>query len=442
MVIANSVPMVRSSRRVCVIGAGMSGLAAIRGLVRAGHEVIAYEAGSEIGGMWRYCNDSGLSAAYASLSTNTSRKRMQYPSLPMAASAGEFPHRSQMLAYLDAYAAHNELREHIVCGARVSEARPRDGVWEVVHDDGETRRFDAVVVAGGHYWDAHSPQLPGTFDGTVVHARDYRTPDAFTGQRVVVVGGGQSALDIVAEVSTTADRAILARSHVHHLIPRRAFGRPFDDFDTAAALLLPLPVHQAAMRALMTLGRAAPDRGELPPANHRLLESRWPVVVSPALELALRARTFESRPHVSALTGERVCFADGSEECVDAIVFATGYRINFPFLTGELGRGQGWEFPLYRRILAPQESGLAFIGVLEPGPGLFAIVERQAEWLGEVLAGRLHVPRRDLMWEAIDAGGERRSRRQFADSGPHTILCNRHAYLRLLERDLRRRAAR
>jgi dimethylaniline monooxygenase (N-oxide forming) len=427
---------------VCAIGAGMSGLAAIDALLRAGHDVTAYEAGSDIGGMWRYANDSGLSAAYASLSTNTSRKRMQYPSLPLPESVGEFPHRSQMLDYLEAYAAHGELRRHIVCGAPVRDARAVDGCWEVTVDGREPQRFDAVVVAGGHYWDPQLPELPGAFDGLTMHAREYRTPDPFAGKRVVVVGGGQSALDIVAEISTTAEKAILACSHVHHLIPRRAFGRPYDDFDTPAALLVPVALQRAAMRATMIAARATPDRGGLPAPDHRLFEQRWPVVVSPRLDAALRARAFESRPHVSALAGERVRFADGSEEPVDAIVFATGYRVSFPFLAGDLGRGRGWEFPLYRRVLAPDAPGLAFIGVIEPGPGLFAIVERQSAWLGEVLAGRLRVPGRERMWQAIDAGGERRSRRQFGATGAHTILCNRHAYLRLLARDLRRGVAR
>jgi dimethylaniline monooxygenase (N-oxide forming) len=393
--------------------------------------------------MWRYGNDNGVSAAYASLCTNTSRRRMQYPSLPMAGSAPEFPHHSDVLAYLEAYARHNDLADLITCGARVAQARPVDGSWEVSVPGKEPvpRRFDAVVVATGHYWDAQIPQLPGTFNGALVHARDYRTPERFAGQRVIVVGGAQSALDIAAEISTRAEHTILACGEVHHLIPRSLFGRPFDDFDSAAALRVPLPVLRLAIRALLAVSGSGVDRGELPPPRHRLLETRWPAVVSPAAEAALAAQAFESRPRVSALAGDRVRFSDDSAAQVDAIVFATGYRISFPFLPEHLGRGEGWEFPLFRRILSPADPGLAFIGVLEPGPGLFEVVERQATWLAEVLAGRLRVPTPERMWEAIDAGGERRSRRQFSATGRHTIMCNRHAYLRLLAQDLRDRRA-
>ena len=427
------------ARRVCVIGAGTSGLAAIQALARAGHDVTAYEAGSAIGGMWRYGNDNGSSAAYASLCSNTSRGRMQYPSLPMAESAPEFPHHSDVLAYLETYARHNDLAGLITCGVRVAQARPVDGSWEVSLDrpDPGPRRFDAVVVASGHYSDARIPRLPGTFDGVAIHARDYRTPERFAGQRVIVVGGAQSALDIAAEISSRAAHTILACGEVHHLIPRRLFGRPFDDFDTATGLLVPLPLLRLAIRAMLAASGSGVDRGGLPAPRHRLLETRWPAVVSPSAQAALAAKTLESRPRISALTGDRVRFSDDSAARADAIVFATGYRISFPFLPDDLGRGEGWEFPLFRRILSPDAPGLAFIGVLEPGPGLFEVVERQATWLAEMLAGRLRVPTRERMWEAIDAGGERRSRRQFSATGRHTIMCNRHAYLRLLARDLR-----
>ncbi|HVB28020.1 MAG TPA: NAD(P)-binding domain-containing protein [Mycobacteriales bacterium] len=428
--------------RIAVIGAGMSGLAALRALTRAGLDVTGYEAGSAIGGMWRYNNDSGLSAAYASLETNTSRRRMQYPSLPMPTPVPEFPHHSDMLAYLEAYARTNDLARHVHFGCPVEKVQPAELGWEVTAGHAPPARFDWVVAASGHYWDPAIPELTGEFHGTSMHARDYRTADAFAGQRVVVVGGAQSALDIVAEIAAVAERTILACSHVHHLLPRRVLGRPFDDFDTAAALYLPLPVARLLARSMMTLGRATPARGRLPPPVHPMFETRWPAVVAPAAEAAIASAAFESRPHLAALAGDGVVFGDGSRERVDAIVFATGYRISFPFLPEPLGRGNGWEFPLYRRILSPHASGLAFIGVLEPGPGLFEIVERQAEWLAEVASGRLTVPHRAARWQAIDAGGERGSRRQFAATGRHTILVNRHAYLRLLARDLNHPARR
>ncbi|MGH2831968.1 MAG: flavin-containing monooxygenase [Solirubrobacteraceae bacterium] len=427
----------RLARRVCVIGAGTSGLAAIRELMCAGHEVHAYEAGSAVGGMWRYENDNGLSGAYQSLTANTSRKRMQYPSMPMPDSVPEYPSRSDMVAHLEAYARVNDLLSHIDFGAWLQDARPSDDGWEVTIAGRAPQHFDALVIASGHYWDPYIPELPGRFEGMVMHARDYRTPEQFSGRRVVVVGAGQSALDIVAEISSTAEQTILSCRDGHHLAPRSVFGQPLDSFDTAAALFVPIPLIRAGIHAMIAIARATPDRGDLPKPNHKLFQSRWPVIVSPALQTALSARAFQCRPRLEAFDGERVRFEDGSESQVDAILFATGYRINFPFLSARLGQGNGWEFPLYRRILSPRASGLAFIGVLEPGPGLFEIVERQATWLGEMLAGVLPIPDEQGMWKAIDAGGERRSRRQFATTGRHTILCSRHAYLRLLAKDLR-----
>jgi hypothetical protein len=189
-------------------------------------------------------------------------------------------------------------------------------------------------------------------------------------------------------------------------------------------------------QALLTSSPAAPNRGELPKPSFSVLEHRWPVLATPNIRRALAQRTFSLRPGVERLDGERVAFADGSEEAFDAIVFATGYRINFPFLPEPLGRGRAIEFPMYRRVLSPHAENLAFIGILDAGAGRLQITETQAKWLGASLAGHIEIPDRDTMWRAIDACGERRTRQRYGSSGRHTVLCDRHAYLHVLERDL------
>jgi dimethylaniline monooxygenase (N-oxide forming) len=430
----SSVSRAPDEQKICVIGAGMSGLAAVDAFARAGFRVTCYEAGSAVGGMWRYDNDSGRSAAYASLEANTSKRRMQYPSFPQPESAPAFPHHSDMLAYLEAYAEANDLARHVRFRAVVDSAEPVDCGWNVTVAGERPRHFDWLVVATGHYWQPIVPQLSGAFTGETMHVREYRTPQRFAGKRVIVVGGAQSALDIAAEISSVAASVTLACDRVHHLLPRCAFGRPLDERDTAAALLVPLPVVRLVIHAITRLGRSTPRRGELPPPGHPLFQTRWPVIVSPTVEAALKEQAFACRPRVTDLDGDTVRFADGSETLADSVVFATGYEIGFPFLPTDLGRGDGWEFPLYRRIVSPHARRLAFIGVVEAGPGMFEIVERQSQWLAQFISGHLWTPTRDEMWKAIDAG-ERRSRRQFSSTGAHTIMCNRHAYLRALERD-------
>ena len=168
-----------------------------------------------------------------------------------------------------------------------------------------------------------------------------------------------------------------------------------------------------------------------------MMEYRWPAVVRPNIERALAEKTFEVKPNVARLEGRHALFADGSREEVDSIVFATGYRVNFPFLPEPLGRGEGQQFPLYRRILSPHAENLAFIGIFDAGPGRFEIVERQAQWLSKAISGRLELPSRTEMWASIDAGNEPRSHRRFGGGGAHTTLCDRYAYVRALNRELR-----
>src|SRR5215475_11077995 len=132
---------------VAVLGAGSSGLAAMKALQEHGLAVDGFERGSDLGGLWRYENDNGLSAAYASLRTNVSRPRMQYPSFAMPKSYGDFPDHREMAAYLAAYADAYGLRDSIHFRTTVDRLEStHDGAWSISLDDGSRRSYAAVVL--------------------------------------------------------------------------------------------------------------------------------------------------------------------------------------------------------------------------------------------------------------------------------------------------------
>ena len=419
---------------IAVIGAGSSGLAVLRALRTCGLRVEGFEKGSDVGGLWRYENDNGLSGAYASLRTNVSRTRMAYPSFPLPASEADFPGHAEMTAYLEAYAEENRLRPFIRFRTTITsvESCP-DGTSCLRTSDGSTRRYRAVVVAIGVFWCPRVPEYPGHFDGDVIHSHDYRSPAAFAGRRVLVVGAGQSAAEIAVEVSRVAARTSLSVRSGAHVIPRWIDGRPYDRFDVS-------PVNRMPWRLLNRIYafRVSRELGNMPAswprATRRILEGI--PIVSSDLVPAVRRGQVIIRPAIDRLIGGAVRFVDGSEDPVDSIVYATGYRISLPFLSSAVVSANGRAFPLYRRIVPPNHPSLFFAGFVDAPGGLLPVVETQSEWIAAVLAGRLSLPAPDRMWDAMKRA-ERRTHQRFPNESSYSIRCDPHAYRRQLVSDFR-----
>jgi cation diffusion facilitator CzcD-associated flavoprotein CzcO len=420
---------------VAVIGAGSSGLAVLKALREHGVAVDCFERGSDVGGLWRYENDNGLSGAYASLRINASRLRMQYPSFPMPGSYGDFPHHSEMAAYLDAYAEAYGLCELIRFGTTVERLEPdSDGRWWITLNDGLRRSYGAVVVATGIFWSPELPTSPGSFDGEVSHAHDYRVPDQFAGRRVLVVGAGPSAGEIAVEVSTVAQRTFMSVRRGAHVIPRWLGARPFDAGDVEPLNRLPWRLLNRIYRR-----RVAREMGSVPgpwPLPDHLFLEGIPIISSDLFP-AVRRGDVLVKPAIERLSGDRVRFVDRSEERIDSIIYATGYHISLPFLSSSLLAADGRDFPLYRRIAPPEVGGLYFAGFVDTPGGLLPVVETQGAWIAAVLTGRLRLPPSARMWRAIERA-EGRTRQRFPQEGPYSIRCDPHAYRRLLKSDLRR----
>ncbi len=427
--------MDRSTEEVAVIGAGSSGLAVVKALRDERVAVECFERGCDLGGMWRYEGGNGFSNAYASLRTNVSRARMQYPGFAMPESYGDFPHHSQMAAYLAAYAKAFGLRASIRFGAAVEQLVPAEcGSWRITLNDGVERRFRAVVIATGVFGQPNVPTYPGTFDGTMVHAKEYRLPNPFDGRRVLVVGAGQSAVEIAVELATVAERTLLSVRSGAHVIPRRLGRLPYDAADAAPHNRLPwgLLNRLYGRRVAAALG-SIPATWPVP--SHRLLEGI--PIVSSDLFPAVRRGAIAVKPAIARLSGRRVVFVDGSAEQVDDIVFGTGYGISLPFLSSSLVPARGHQLPLYRRIAATDQPGLFFAGFVDTPGGLLPVVEAQGRWIAAVLSGRLRLPeRRQMRLAALSV--DRRTRERFPHEASTSTRCDPHGYRRVLESDLRR----
>ncbi|HEY0641335.1 MAG TPA: NAD(P)-binding domain-containing protein [Pseudonocardiaceae bacterium] len=434
---------------VCVIGAGSSGLAACQVLGARGLPYECFEAGSEVGGNWRYLNDNGMSSAYRSLHINTSRDVMEFSTFPMPRSLPNYPNHFQIAAYFDSYADHFGLRRHIRFRTEVTSVTPADGRWDVTtrhRDTGEERttRYRAVLVANGHHWDPRWPEpaFPGEFEGEQTHAHHYRVPEPYRGRRVLVLGIGNSAADIAVETAAVSERTFLAMRRGAHVVPKYLLGRPFDALAKTPLTRLPLPVQRAFLAFSLRVAQGRMTDYGLPEPDHKVL-SAHPTVSADLLN-RLGHGDITVKPTISRLDGEKVHFADGSVERVDAIIYCTGYRISFPFLDPAVVSAADNRIGLFRRVVDPDHDGLFFIGLVQPLGAIMPIAEAQSRWVADLLDGAATLPSRRAMHREI-AAYRRATARRYVSSKRHTIQVDFMPYQRALEAERRagaRRAAR
>jgi dimethylaniline monooxygenase (N-oxide forming) len=426
-----------AAEKVCIIGAGSSGIVACQVLKAQGIPFECFEKGSFVGGNWRYENDNGMSSAYRSLHINTSRRVMAFKTLPMPDHFPDYPNHFQMAEYFDEYTDHFGLRETIRFNTEVVAIEPADGEWEVTVEgaDGkrETERYRAVLVANGHHWDPRWPEpaFPGTdeFEGEQMHAHHYREPDVLPGKRVLVLGIGNSAVDIAVESSRIAERTFLATRRGAYVLPKYINGKPIDELTNPLTSFVPLAVQRFfATRALAVASAADPTAYGLPKPDHKLFEAH-PTVSSELLP-RLGHGDIEAKPNIDRFSGGRlVRFADGSEEEIDLVIYCTGYKISFPFFRPEVFAAPDNRLPLYRRVVSVERPGLYFVGFIQPLGPIMPLAEAQVEWIADLLKRRAVLPAAAEMRSEI-ASEETRMRKRFVTSKRHTVEVDFYPYLR------------
>ena len=396
----------QSSPRTAIIGAGISGLTAGKMLKDYRVPYTTFETSDRIGGNWAFGNPNGHSSAYRSLHIDTSKHRLAFKDFPIPEHYPSFPHHSDIKSYLDDYADAFGLLDNIEFHNGVVHAsRAEAGGWDIEDQAGALRHFDLLVVANGHHWDPRLPDFPGTFTGESIHSHHYIDPNLplnLTGKRILIVGIGNSAADITVELSSRSlqNQVTLSTRSSAWIVPKYIAGQPGDRFFRTTPYL-PLSWQRKAAQWMAPMLGTDPTAYGLPAPNHKLFEAH--PTQSVELPLRLGSGDVTPKPNVVRLDGETVHFEDGTSDVFDAIVYATGYNITFPFFDPDLISAADNQIRLYKRMFKPGIDDLAFVGFAQAIPTLFPFVECQSRLLAAYAVGRYALPSAPEMERIIDA---------------------------------------
>jgi len=391
--------------KVCIIGAGSSGITACKTFADKGIPFDCFEKSDQVGGNWVFNNKNGMSSAYRSLHINTSRDKMAFADFPMPSSYPDFPHHTLIAEYFNSYVDHFGLRHRIEFATEVTRCeRLPGGVWKVTLDRGATRYYDALCVANGHHWAARwpSPRFPGHFNGTELHSHSYVDPSSpvdCIDKNVVIVGMGNSALDIACELSRSgvARRVHLSVRRGYYFIGKYFGGATLDADDPHPSedptLLYRLtPGWWQRWRRLRTIRKlfGRPEQYGLPAPDYPY-GAVHPTISS---EIAIRLGSGDITPiaNIGELAGDRVRCVDGREWPADVIIYCTGYDIRFPFFDPSLLDVRDNEIALFERVVHPEMTNLFFLGLVQPLCAIMPIAEVQAKWMASLLTGEYALP--------------------------------------------------
>ncbi|XP_026735259.1 senecionine N-oxygenase-like isoform X2 [Trichoplusia ni] len=330
--------------RVCIIGAGYSGLGTARYMKEYGLNFTVFEATRHIGGTWRFdphvgVDEDGLplfTSMYKNLRTNTPRQTMEYAGYPFPEGTPSYPTGPCFYKYLQSFAKHFELMNNIQLQSLVTLVAYNGEQWELSYMKTDTKEnvtelCDFMVVASGEF---SSPVIPDIdrldqYKGRVMHSHDYKDSEEFRNRRVLLVGAGASGLDLAIQLSNVTATLL----HSHHL-------------------------------------------------NYNQPEF---------------SKTYKKKPDIDSFTPTGAIFVDGSAEEFDDVIFCTGYNYAHPFLDTSAGVTASKKFvlPLYKQTVNIKHPSMTFVGVSKKV--INRVMDAQGQYAAALASGKFQLPTQESM---------------------------------------------
>jgi cation diffusion facilitator CzcD-associated flavoprotein CzcO len=393
------------SDKYCVVGAGSSGLTAAKNLDQLGIACDVIEREDDVGGNWYYGRPH--SSVYKSTHLISSKPGTEYVDFPMPADYPDYPSHWQVFEYFKSYARAFDLYRLIQFNTSVERIERAGELWDIRLDNGETRRYGGLIIANGHNWDPKYPQYPGEFHGLCLHSADYKTSDVLVDRRVLVVGAGNSGCDIAVESAQNARATFHSTRRGYYYAPKFVLGMPSDQIaERGLRLRIPLALRRAFNVMLIKVILGDPTKYGLPKPDHKFYETH-PIVNSQMLYYVGHGE-IKPKPDVQELRGDRVLFSDGSEEPIDVLIYATGFKITFPFIDQSYLNWHDNKPNLYMNVFHPQYDNFFVAGLIQPDSGQWGLVDYQAQLIARFVHSQRHDPARAAAFRRTKTGAQPR----------------------------------
>ncbi|CAD5205595.1 unnamed protein product [Bursaphelenchus okinawaensis] len=435
-----------TNKRICIIGAGVSGLPATKWAVQYGVEPTVFEAQSQLGGLWNYKEEeTEFSTVMKQTVINTSKEMSAYSDFVPDAEDANFMHHTKLWKYLDRYADTFDLKKYIRFNHRVTNVErasdyARTGRWLVSYTDNNgidhQQTFDFVLVCVGHHATPNMPKpWPGQdkWNGRMIHSHSYKKPTGYDDKNVLVVGIGNSAVDVACELSRIAKQVTISTRRGAWVVGKHIEkGYPMDMFlntrMNSMIKWLSFDYYNKLCEEKFTNFFDQDEYGLRP--KHKLL-AQHPTITD-ELHNKIGCGTVILKGDIKRFTENGVIFEDGSFTEVDEVVCCTGFTFDFPFLdSGKLVPVVDNKVELYKKMFplnSADKNTIAIVGLFQPIGSIVAPAEMNCRVFYEQALGNVKLPPKKDMIKDIKNANEKMFKR-YTNVPRHTIQVDYVEYM-------------
>ncbi len=432
--------------RFCVIGAGPSGITALKNLLDLNLDAVAYDLNDQVGGNWIYSEEISHSSVFDTTHIISSKLLSQFEDYTWddhfkytGAVVSNYPSHQELKHYFHSYATFFDLVRFIQFKTRVLKCWLENDLWKVEigkHGKSEVEEFTHLVICNGHHWNPRYPKYDGieNYKGQIIHSHEYKNALPFKDKRVLVIGGGNSACDVAVETSRIAQSVDISWRRGYRILPKMFFGLP-SDIVMSRFVKFRLPLWIRAKLADMTVRIITGSN-----KNYGLPEPEISVVGShPTINDELLYRINHGKikpvPDISKFEENSVVFKNGKFEHYDIVIACTGFIITHPFFDKSFIDYSEGKVPLYLKMMHGEINNIYFIGLFQPLGCIWPGSELQSKIMAREIAGKWKRPEnlKNLIKKEIENPHYNQ-----IDTPRHTITVDFHKFRQQLLKHLPR----